>query len=218
MKLSSPLLSFKALRESTSGAIMMEFALLAPLLISLLVGSNEVARMVRASQHLEDYATMVANDVSTAASTLTAGTLRELIERIGLVAPELVDSTLPAWDTSVLNSSYLGVGISMAMSTVTNSACRTGCTFSTDLYWTFGNNQRSCGAVSLPAHVKIPGPVVIVDVRSTYKFAFDFAGVVGAAPTLSGTVYMPVKNWQDAGLIPTPSPKLSGAWALTSCH
>lgn len=210
--------SLKSFWISTRGSILVEFALMVPILTSILVGSNELARMVRASQHIEDYATMVANDVSTAASGLSAGTLRELIERIGLVAPELVDPTLSAWNPSATDSSYLGVGISMAMATVAVSGCHLDCTYNTDLSWTFGSVQRACGLVTMPTGANIPGPVVIVDVKSTYRFAFDFAGRLGIAPTLTRSIYMPVKNWQNAGLVPFPAPISSGGWNTNVCE
>ena len=217
VKLSRPGFSLTALRKSTQGAALVEFAVVTPLLVSLLLGANELTRWMRARQHMEDYAATVAADVSMVAATISAGTLRELVERIGLVAPELVDPSRPAWDPTATQSDYLGVGITMVMVSQTDPLCNTKCSFKGDVAWTFGSLQRACGVITLPPGSEIIGPLVIVDVRSTYKFVFDLAGRLGPAPTLSTTVFQNVRNWKAAGLAPKVDPAASGGWKVNEC-
>ncbi len=212
--------SLKALRKSTSGAIFVEFAVIAPLLLTILLCSNELVRWMRARQHMEDYATTVANDVSTLASSLTAGTLREMIERIGLMAPELIDPSRDAWDPTATNSDYLGVGISMVMMKLTDNACHNNCAYQSNLVWTFGSVQRPCGSVDIPLGANVGGPVVIVDVKSRYKFVFDTGGRLGAEPILNTTAYQAVKYWQSTSpsiSAPTVAPSSSGEWNVNFC-
>jgi hypothetical protein len=54
----------RALRTSARGAALVEFAILLPLLLTLLTVSLELSRWMRARQHLEDYANMVAYDIA----------------------------------------------------------------------------------------------------------------------------------------------------------
>ncbi len=216
----APCFSFKSLRNSTSGAALVEFAIVLPLLVSLLFGATEMTRFIRARQHMETYATIVANDVSTLSSSLSAGTLREMIERIGLLAPELVNPSLPAWDASATKSVYLGVGISMATVTQTDSECHTGCAFQSKVVWSFGSNQRSCGVIeplNIPVGANLGGPVVIVDINSTYQPAFGAGLWPGTVPTLSTSAFLPVKNWQGGATVPVVTPTSSGAWKLNLC-
>ena len=159
----------------------------------------------------------MANDISGAAQAVPAATLREMIERIGLLAPELVDPTRAAPTGSATQSNYLGVGISMAMVSLTDPQCHTNCSFTGKLVWTFGSRQRSCGAVSLPTGVEIVGPLVLVDVLSVYKFKIDTTGRLGPSPTLSTTTYQNVRNWRDASLVPAVDPPSSGGWAVKTC-
>ena len=217
VKLSRPGFSLTALGKSTQGAAMLEFAFLAPLLLSLLLGANELTRWMRARQHMEDYAATVAADVSAVAATISAGTLRELVERIGLVAPELVDSSRAAWNPTATQSDYLGVGITMVMVSQTDPLCHTKCSFKGDVVWTFGSLQRACGVFPLPKGSEINGPLVVVDVRSTYKFVFDLSGRFGSAPTLSTSVFENVRNWKAAGLAPKVVPQVSGDWKVNVC-
>ena len=77
-------LSLRTFLASTNGSSLVEFALISPILITLMVGSNELARWIRARQHMEDYATMVASDISGASAAVSPFTLAEMIERAGL--------------------------------------------------------------------------------------------------------------------------------------
>ena len=216
-------LSLRTFLASTNGSSLVEFALISPILITLMVGSNELARWIRARQHMEDYATMVASDISGASAAVSPFTLAEMIERIGLVAPELVDPTLPAWNQS---TDYLSVTISMAMMTnPPGSTCSTNCTYDVKMAWSFGNNKRNCSSTrgpppSTPLPIGLdrqPGSAVIVDVVSKYKFVFGLNASIATEPTLSTTVWQPVRNWRGTGVFPPLSGATAGAWDGTSC-
>jgi len=223
MSLSARFSSLRTFLAATSGATFVEFALITPLLISILVGANELTRWMRARQHVEDYATMVASDISGASAAISAGNLAEMIERIGLVAPELVDPARLAWSN---DSDYLAVTISMAMMTrPAGSSCTNNCTYNVKMAWSFGPNQRSCSSAGgasptppLPTGLdQQPGPAVIVDVRSGYKFVFGLNPEIATAPTLSTTVWQPVRNWRGTGTFPPLATTSAGAWTGTIC-
>jgi len=225
----SHLLSRTFLRRfcaSTQGTAFMEFALLFSLLATILIGANEYTRWMRASQHMQDYATMIASDISGASRAVTPYTLAEMIERIGLVAPELVDPSKAAWGT---DTDYLSVTISMAMMdapvclTVSQSQ-PTSCTYTVKMAWSFGNNRRCASGDSRPVGGvppglnRQPGPVVIVDVRSKYKFVFGLDETIVPVPTLSTTVWQPVRNWRGSATFPPlASPFSAGSWTGVQC-
>ena len=222
--LAAKFLSLRTFLTATSGATLLEFAFITPMLMTVLVGSNELTRWMRARQHLEDYATMVASDISGASAAVSADALAEMFERIGLVAPELVDPSRIAW--SYDENDYLAVTVSMAMMTLpAGSSYTTNCTYDVKLVWTFGANQRLCtrsGGAStghpLPIGLdKQPGAAVIVDVRSKYKFVFGLNSSIATEPTLTTTVWQPLRNWRGAGTFPPLSSTSASVWAGNRC-
>jgi hypothetical protein len=207
---------------STQGTALMEFALIFPLLATILIGANEYTRWMRASQHMQDYATMIASDISGASQEVSPYTLAEMIERIGLVAPELVDPSRGAWG---LDEEYLSVTITMAM--MSNARClpgQTGCTYTPTMAWSYGRNKRCTWGDPRPMGGvpqgldRQPGPVVIVDVKSKYKFVFGLDTAIVAEPTLSTTVWRPVRNWRGSATFPPlASPFAAGSWTGVKC-
>ncbi len=216
--------SARTFLTSTDGSSLIEFALICPILLTLLVGSNEITRWIRANQHMEDYATMVASDISGSSAAVSPFTLAEMIERIGLVAPELVDPTRSAW---IESSDYLSVTISMAMMTrPAGFTCTTNCTYDVKMAWSFGDNKRNCsvtGGGPLPNRPlpnglnKQPGSAVIVDVVSKYKFVFGLNTSIATAPLLSTTVWEPVRNWRGTGAFPPLASFNAGVWSGVQC-
>lgn len=216
--------SLRAFLTATKGSVFVEFALMTPVLMTMLVGANELTRWMRARQHVEDYATMIASDVSGASAAVSPYSLAEMIERIGLVAPELVDpAQLNAW---VESTDYLAVTISMAMMTLpARSTCTSNCTYDIKMVWSFGDNKRNCsvsGGASpdraLPTGLdKQPGPVVIVDVKSRYKFVFGLNSAIATEPTFTTAVWQPVRNWRGTGTYPPLAALSAGAWSGITC-
>lgn len=216
-------LSPRIFLASTHGSALIEFALVVPILMTLLIGANELTRWIRARQHMEDYATMVANDISGSTAAVSPFTLAEMIERIGLVAPELVDPTRNAW---VVSTDYLSVTISMAMLTrPAGSTCTTNCTYDVKMAWSFGDNKRNCSVTGgtaptrpLPTGLNTqPGSAVIVDVVSKYKFVFGLNSSIATEPLLSTTVWQPVRNWRGTGAFPPLSGTSAANWSGISC-
>jgi len=216
--------SGRACLACTSGLATLEFALVAPTLLTLLLGTLEFSRWSTARQHMEDYAFSVATDLSGTTTPVSAYTLREMIERIGIIAPELVDGTNDAWQSG--NTTYLGVTISMYLMTASVATCRTSCSYTAKLVWTFGNNKRDCAINPVFTGASQPGYVVVVDVKSQYKFVFDVRNRLAAAPTLSTTIWLPVRNWRGTAapdLLAGASANNSretrtyGPWTGTTC-
>ena len=174
MRIFGKSLRLAAFRSSGSGSIAIEFVLVLPIFVGIMIATNEFTRFLRARQHLHDYAAMVAYDIAGAAAPVTAESLREMIQRFGLVVPELVDPTQTAWSNDPSN--YLAVGITMvAMTPATPAipatpttratpACTTlqsGCTYKGFVAWSFGNYTRVCSDPTLgiaEAPVAAPDP------------------------------------------------------------
>ena len=194
MRIFGKSLRLAAFRSSGSGSIAIEFVLVFPIFVGIMIATSEFTRFLRARQHLHDYAAMVAYDIAGASAPVTAESLREMIQRFGLVVPELVDITQTAWSNDPNN--YLRVGITMvAMTPATPPTSRTpvcllqsGCTYKGFVAWSFGNYKRVCSDRTLGiAAAPAAGPdtrdnlpsgafqqnaIVVVDVKVTYKPLF----------------------------------------------
>jgi len=194
MRIFGKSLHLAAFRASGSGSIAIEFVLVFPIFAGIIMATSEFTRFLRARQHLHDYAAMVAYDIAGAAAPVTAESLREMIQRFGLVVPELVDPTQTAWSSDP--NHYLRVGITMvAMQpanplTPANPVCKTenGCAYKGFVAWSFGNYTRNCSDATsgigiaysglpntrdnLPSGAFQQNALVVVDVKVTYKPLF----------------------------------------------
>lgn len=212
-----------SLRLCESGVAAIEFVLVFPLLIGLLVVGNELARYIRARQQLNDYAGMVAYDIAGASADVSVHTLAEMIRRFGLVAPELIDKTKDAWPSGSNGAPYFTVGITMVeMVVIDDSSCNASagvqykCSFTPKVRWSFGTRQRACGDLAkrvgssvslgdLPEGAFQPNAVVVVDVKAAYSSIFPTGfklGGIGYEFDLSAlntflTKSYVVESWQS---------------------
>lgn len=233
----------RSFRACVSGSIAIEFVLVVPILVGILMGSSELTRYLRAREHLQDYAAMVAYDIAGAAAPVTAETLSEMIQRIGLVAPELIDPSQTAWSAN--SGAYLAVGITMVAMSPASSTCTSmwaGCAYRGDVAWSFGNNKRSCAQLmraygstpnasfNLPSGAFQPNPVVVVDVKATYKPLFANGFNLSAFgntthvnlpidASLSTFSWQSVRNWRgtDTSSYPGLASTSAGVWTGTIC-
>ena len=224
-----------------SGSVALEFVLVFPLLLGVLMAGNELARFLRIRQQLSDYAAMVAYDVAGATSPITAESLRELIQRVGLVAPELIDPSLTPWSADPGN--YLAVGITMVAMSPQTSSCTSimsGCPYDGKVAWSFGNKTPSCVTLStapangpntlanLPAGAFQRSPVVVVDVSVVYKPLFANGINLSAfgnlthvdlltSTTLTTFAWQSVRNWRNTGASSYPglASTSAGVWTAT---
>jgi hypothetical protein len=234
------ILPHRLFRSCASGAVAVEFVFVFPLLMGLLFAGNEVARFLRTRQQLTDYATMVAYDVAGVSADVNPEMLREMIQRIGLVAPEVIDPTQSAWSNS--SAQYFRVGISLVQMTPKNcptNSVRTldGCSFDAQVKWSYGNLKRQACALltargsvgnlattltTLPSGAFQPNAVVVVNVWTTYRpmfpHGFELSATksihvdLGLAVPLMAETWQPLRNWRG-GATGASFPVLTGLTA-----
>ena len=228
------------------GAAAIEFVLVFPLLISLLVGGNELARFIRARQQLNDYAGMVAYDIAGVATAVPVQTLGEMIRRFGLVAPELVDPTQEAWPSISNTTPYFTVGVTMVE--MAPYGCAAGanseyrCSFTAKVRWSFGSRKRECvdlgsrtsgsGLLStLPPGAFQPNAIVVVDVSAAYRPIFPSGFKLGGigyefdlsalnrllTQTFVAESWQSVRNWRGGANFPDLSGVTAGGWDAVIC-
>ena len=197
---------------SQSGAALIEFALVFPVLMALFLGVQETTRILRANHHMTNYVNAVAYDVAGASTNINQSSLREMIDRAALMVPEIIRDGMSPWSSSP--SGYLDVGITMVRMTPRDATCQRGCTYKATVAWSFGNLRRACGEldsasaaaaptlVSLPAGVFQSGALAVVDINTDYRFLFT-SGLV-PPKNLRTAGYFPVRNWRQGSVSAVP--------------
>ena len=233
-------------RICVGGVAAIEFVLVFPLLIGLLVAGNELARYIRARQQLNDYAGMVAYDVAGASADVSVHTLAEMIRRFGLVAPELIDNTKDAWPSSSNSTPYFTVGITMvemvAFNCLSGASTQYQCSYKAYVKWSFGSSTRACQELTertpssdplktLPSGAFQPNAVVVVDVSAPYNPIFPTGfklGGIGYAFDLSALntfltksyvveSWQSVRNWRGSTNFPGLNGTSAGGWDGAPC-
>jgi len=237
----------RSFRFCEGGVAAIEFVLVFPLLIGLLVAGNELARFIRARQQLNDYAGMVAYDIAGATSDVSVNTLAEMIRRFGLVAPELVDSTKDPWPSRTNRTPYFAVGVTMVEMVLLDPLCNASeraCSYTPRVRWSFGTRQRACVDLTkrvgvgrpvtlgdLPEGAFQPNAVVVVDVSVPYNPIFPSGfklGAIGyefdltAINTLLKKTYVAeswqsVRNWPATTRFPGLNGTSAGGWSGVRC-
>lgn len=176
-----------------------EFALVLPLLVILMLGSVEAARLITFARRV----------------TLVATTAVEMITQNGTGTINYVDLHFAADSTMVIFPQILqdaaqkqvswsnDISISMAsvVFTPNPSTCTSNCAYIANVVWNSGPNKRTCGVpltsvpdtsapskTTLPADVFGPGSIIVVDIVFSYTPIFGL-GLFGTVP-LARSAYL----------------------------
>ncbi|MDE2365055.1 MAG: hypothetical protein KGM42_20460 [Hyphomicrobiales bacterium] len=203
----------------------MEFALLAPVFVLGLVAGFEGSRMFAMSRHLANFSNSVAydfaslNDTVGGVITVQGVRLYEFATRIGLLTPELAGANL-------YNHVRYKIGFTMVQMTPTVAGCATGCTYTANVAWSWGDLTRACGtlastannsaydATKLPAGAFQAGAVAVVDVQATYLPAIN--APFFTQRTISVSQYYPVTSNNFTGNY-LPWDGVNDWWNGTKC-
>lgn len=187
----------------------LEFAMVAPLLITLVAGGYEVSREVDGTRQL----TTLANSIATMLTTNTSGSVTYLglhyaFNSAMVIFPAVLSNSYSkgvAWNSDI-SISMAGVSF-----TPTVAGCTTSCSYKANIVWTGGSATRACGTnpttapdasqpspstlpadlfntVTTPIGVAPPSFVIAVDITFTWTPAV-FSQLFGPV-TLTRSVYL----------------------------
>lgn len=172
--------------RSQKGVAAIEFALLMPLLLVLMLGSFELQRYLRIERRLSLTAQNIAAIVAQR-QTLAGRQISEDFDAAFHMFPAASEEPPTVWHHVLVHQ------ISSAVFTPTTTGCTTNCTYSAQLNWNWpfydrnfglGDLRRRCGALTpapkgaaatgstLPAALFGPGSMVIVDLRYRFRPMF----------------------------------------------
>lgn len=212
----------KKFLKSQKGVAAIEFALLMPLLLVLMLGSFELQRYLRIERRL----------------SLTAQNIAAIVAQREMVRDSDINldfdsaiHTFPAAseEPPTIWHHVLVHQISSVVFAPTTTSCTTNCTYTAHLTWNWpyytrsfglGNLRRACGALTpapqgaaatgstLPAALFGPGSLIVVDLR--YRFRPLFGS------TFIPEIILSRQGYANARFA-TPYIKANNAWATTVC-
>jgi hypothetical protein len=202
-----------------------EFALILPLMVILMLGSVETARLIifmrRVTQVSNTIVELLAqtqavnpNSADTVPWSVTYIDLHFAIDSTMVIFPQIFgDAALKgtSWKNDISISMASVCFSSSASTCTTNPACTTNCTYA-NVVWNSGPNKRACGTpltavpdtsapspATLPTDVFGQGSIVVVDIVFNYTPIFG-SGIFGTIP-LKTSAYLAPRDLQ-----PTNSP------------
>ena len=202
-----------------------EFALVLPLLVLILLGGSETSRMLAFQRHVINYTNGMAFDLAGSTSQITAAQMYNMTTQMGILVPELADGEY-AWPATFAANNRFMVGFTMVVMTPTVAGCINNCTYTANVAWSWGAMPRPCGvltsasntasysATTLPAGAFQPGAVMVVDVQAVYPVTFASRFMTGF--TLVRSAYYPVRNY-TAGVYP-PTDNFTYWWTGAKCN
>ncbi len=157
-----------------------EFAIWAPVMCLLFLGSVDLTRYAMATGRLSDVADTIGQMLSVNdAGTVTYIDLQFYHDSAMVIYPQVLADAAQqqmAW------SNDLQITLSSITFTATPSGCTTNCTYVPKLLWTSGSNKRSCtvamtsasdsalpSSSTLPADTFGPTSLLVVDIAYTYR-------------------------------------------------
>jgi Flp pilus assembly protein TadG len=177
--------------RSRRGVAAVEFALVLPFMVLLMLGSVEVARLITFSRKIELVANtaveMLSQNDTSAPGNSNEGVVNyqdlHFTQGAALVIfPQLLKD---AANKGVLWTSDISISMASVTFTPTPSTCTTSCTYTANVVWNSGPNPRPCGTnlaavadtstptpTTLPTDLYGPGTVLVVDIVYTYTPLF----------------------------------------------
>jgi Flp pilus assembly pilin Flp len=196
-----------------SGVSAIEFALIAPILILLMMASVELQRYLRIDRQLANSAENVASLIAQRPGPLTGWNISEDFDSTFQTFPEAAIRAAPGpWFNA------MGYMITHAAFSTTVAGCTANCAYKANVAWLWGRGTgapgmtRRCGELTaapagaapsgstLPATMFGPGSIIIVDL------SFDFVPVFGAS------FISPIQMFKQAYAFP----RFSSTWLNAS--
>jgi Flp pilus assembly protein TadG len=190
---------FTQFREARQAIAAVEFALVLPLLVILMLGSVEAARLITFARRV----TLVAANAVEMLTQNSTGTVNYVdlhfaVDSTMVIFPQILQDAV---QKHVSWSNDIGISIASIVFTPNPSTCTSNCSYVANVVWNSGPDKRTCGVplisvpdtaapskTALPADVFGPGSIVVVDIVFSYTPIFGF-GLFGTVP-IARSVYL----------------------------
>lgn len=188
--------AWRRIGSATGGVSAVEFALVMPVLILLMMGVVEINRLTWANKKTQIAANAVGEMLSSAQTPPTAGDLQFISDAGMIIDPQVL---LDAQAQGTSWSSILQITYTNIVFTPTLPGCLVSCTYTANVAWSAGAHRRACGTLNpapdgsgygvstLPKSLFGPSSTIAVDVQ--YLYTPIFGSRIAGSRTLSRTAY-----------------------------
>jgi Flp pilus assembly protein TadG len=190
-----------------SGLAGIEFALLCPVLLTLLLGTIDISNALLTARRLFLAAGAVAEIAST--SSVQSQALNVLTDVQAWQATTAAFVLFPSWTNPVAKHSF-AITISAIAFSVAQAGCTQNCSYTASVRWSLANDLgatrlRKCGPVAvagdtdprsylaLPAGDFGPTSLFVSDISATYRPIF-FGFLIGSIPMMQSAYISPRIN------------------------
>jgi TadE-like protein len=176
-----------------------EFALVLPLLVVLMLGSVEVARVIIAARNVTLVATTAVEMLSqNGTGKVNYADLHFATDSTMVIFPQILQD---AAQKGISWKNDISVSITGVLFTPNPPTCTSSCSYNANVVWNSGPNKRTCGGLltsapdtaapsktTLPADVFGPGSLIVVDIVYNYTPMFGSAFTALFGSPLFGTI------------------------------
>jgi Flp pilus assembly protein TadG len=191
--------AFRFFTQSTSAVTAIEFALVSPILMILLLGGADLVRYINMARQLTYLANSIATMIAERTTALGSNDATFAFNSALVTFPQVLSD--PARHSVAWNT-YLSMTLSSIAFTPTVNGCTSGCTYTAAVKWSVGTvSTRSCSVAplktpdstrpsltTLPQDIYTSGTVIVADV------SYPFVPMVGnsflPSVTLRRSVYL----------------------------
>lgn len=134
----------RAFRASTHALAGLEFALIAPLLITLFLGTVEISRYLAVLKRVQNAASDIALALSASDETISGATLWRHYNMLPILIPDVISDLRLSGETDWSKQARMNVTF-VVHRDINKRRCGSRCKSTLNVLWSYGRDRRSCG-------------------------------------------------------------------------
>lgn len=164
-------------RAGTDGSVIVEFALIVPVMLVLILATFEISKFVQTNNQVVQVASITGQMISQLPGQAMVREVQRIWSAAPLIAPEAQRlarrRNAASWDE------VLDVTITSVVFRKTESECSTACEYKANVAWSVGRSPRSCGELTMtksdgtvgevPAELVREGSALLVQTSLPYE-------------------------------------------------
>lgn len=204
---------------STRAVAGVEFALVAPMLITLFLGVVETSRYIGVQKKVQNAAADIALALSASDAEITGSTLWDHYAMLPVLVPDVISDMRLSGESDWSKQARMNVAFVVAQNT--RRRCGVRCKSKYEVLWSYGRDRRECGAWNIARGKRSGLPKLFYDegqnflyVEIRYAFQPLFVRFLRGRIDVVETFYAPPKYVDEIALTKVGGP---GSRLATDC-
>lgn len=136
----------RALGADTGGSVVVEFALVVPVMLMLILATFEISKFIQTNNQVVQTASMTGQMVSQLEGRASVAEIQRIWSAAPLIAPEA--QRMAARRGAASWNEVFDVTITSVVFRKTEAHCTTDCDYEANVAWSVGRSPRACGTVA----------------------------------------------------------------------